>query len=107
MWMQIKKWLLVNAERAVPSLRLWALQLVLEAEEKIPGKTGTQKREYVVRKLDEAVRLPWWLEPFDAPLFGLLVDIICNRLNEKHGHVWNNLLAKEIIATTFAKEQPR
>ena len=86
--MSIKEILAKFAAGAVSSLKKWALQLVMEAEEAIPGGTGTEKRAYVVRRLDDMVRLPWFLEPFDGPAFGLLVDLVCDKLNLLAGHDW-------------------
>lgn len=36
--------------------------------------TNPQKREVVKQVLDDALRLPWYLEPLDGPLIGMLVD---------------------------------
>lgn len=63
------------------SLKLWAIQLIVDAEKKLPGETGAEKRKYVVAQLDDMVKLPWYAEPFDAPVFGILVDLICGKLN--------------------------
>ena len=75
----IRRWLLARAEKAVPSLRLWALQIILEAERRVPGQTGAEKKAYVVKTLDELIRLPWWLEPVDSAIFGALIDLICEK----------------------------
>lgn len=87
--MNIREILAKFAAGAVSSLKKWALQLVMEAEEAIPGGTGTEKRAYVVARLDDMVRLPWYLEPFDGPAFGLLVDMTCDKLNLLVGHKWD------------------
>lgn len=98
MFKKIKAWLLAKAEAAVPSLRLWTLQIVLEAENRIPGETGEEKRAYVVKSLDELIRLPLWLEPIDGVIFGMLVDLICDRLNKQLGHVWGDIAAKNVMS---------
>lgn len=36
--------------------------------------TNPQKREVVKQVLDDCLRLPWYLEPLDGPLIGILVD---------------------------------
>ncbi|MDO5114590.1 MAG: hypothetical protein Q4D58_00695 [Synergistaceae bacterium] len=77
------------AAGAVSSLKLWAVQLVMDAERGIPGASGEDKRRYVVARLDDMVRLPWYLEPFDGPLFGLLADMVCDKLNLVLGHDWS------------------
>ncbi|MBR4401338.1 MAG: hypothetical protein IKT09_06535 [Synergistes sp.] len=86
---KIRMLLVKLAAGAVSSLKLWVLQMVMEAEDEIPGGTGMEKRAYVVKRLDEIVRLPWYLEPFDGPAFGMLVDLACNKLNLLVGHNWN------------------
>lgn len=63
------------------SLKLWAIQLIVDAEKKLPGETGAEKRKYVVAQLDDMVKLPWYAEPFDSPAFGILVDLVCGKLN--------------------------
>ncbi len=68
-----------------------ALKRVLEAEAALPGATGAEKRDFVARRLDEMVKLPWWLEPFDGALFGLAIDVVCGALNESFGHRWQKL----------------
>lgn len=98
MFAKIKRWLIARAEKAVPSLRLWVLQIVLEAENRIPGESGSDKRAYVIKALDELIRLPVWLEPFDGVIFGMLVDLICDRLNKKVGHVWGDIAAKNVMS---------
>lgn len=86
---KIKELLAGFATNAIASLKVWALQLVIEAEGAIPGGTGAEKRAYVVKRLDDMVRLPWFLEPFDGPAFGLLVDMACDKLNLLMGHEWD------------------
>lgn len=86
---KIKELLAKFAAGAVSSLKKWTLQLVIEAEGSIPGGTGAEKRAYVVQRLDDMVRLPWFLEPFDGPAFGLLVDMACDKLNLLMGHEWD------------------
>lgn len=95
---KIKTWLLAKAEAAVPSLRLWALQIILEAETRIPGQTGAEKKAYVVKTLDELIRLPLWLEPLDSVIFGALIDLICDKLNAKYGHIWGDIAAKNVMS---------
>lgn len=62
-------------------LKLWVVQLVIATEKELPGATGAEKRANVVKQLDEMVKLPWYAEPFDGPAFGLLVDMVCEKLN--------------------------
>lgn len=96
MFAKTKHWLIAQAEKAVPSLRLWALQIILEAERRVPGETGAEKKAYVVKTLDELIRLPLWLEAIDGVIFSALIDLICNRLNAKYGHIWGDVGSKEV-----------
>lgn len=86
---KIKELLAKFAAGAIASLKMWVLQLVIEAEGAIPGGTGMEKRAYVVQRLDDMVKLPWYLEPFDGPAFGLLVDMACDKMNLLVGHKWD------------------
>lgn len=101
---KIINWLLAKAEKAVPSLRLWALQIILEAETRIPGQTGAEKKAYVVKTLDELIRLPLWLEPLDSAIFGALIDLICDKLNAKYGHIWGDIAAKNVMSVIAEKD---
>ena len=69
-------------------LKVCALKLIIKAEASLEGETGEEKRAYVVKQLDEAVELPWYLEPFDAGVFELIVDAVCDKLNLLCGHDW-------------------
>ena len=62
-------------------LRRWVVENVLWAEKELHGKTGKEKRAVIVAKLDDLVRLPFWLEWADGPLIGWLVDLTCEKLN--------------------------
>lgn len=87
--MNVKELLARFAAGAVSSLKVWAVQMVMETERSIPGESSAEKRRYVVARLDDMVKLPWYLEPFDGPLFGLLVDMACEKLNLVLGHDWS------------------
>ncbi|MCR5335375.1 MAG: hypothetical protein K6E42_02335 [Synergistes sp.] len=106
MFAKIKRWLIARAEKVVPSLRLWVLQIVLEAENRIPGESGSDKRAYVIKALDELIRLPVWLEPFDGMIFGALVDLICSRLNARYGHIWGDVVSKDVMPVVSEEVRP-
>ena len=67
-------------------LKKIAVELIVKAESDLPGATGKAKRAFVVERLDALVALPWYLEALDGPLFGVLVDVICNKLNLLTNH---------------------
>lgn len=58
-----------------------AVEFIIKAETTLPGSSGAEKREFVVKKLDELIVLPGLLEAFDGPALGLLVDFLCDKLN--------------------------
>lgn len=79
-------------EKIVASVR-WA-------EENMKGRSGAEKRAAVVAKLDEWIKLPFWLEMIDGPVLGFIVDRVCNAMNilTDHGD-WSEItVSDETIA---------
>ena len=74
MWEKIKKF------------RLWVVEQVLWAEHTLTGLNGKGKRDAVVKKLDDMIRLPVYLEPLDGPIIGFFVDMAVEKLNGAFGH---------------------
>ncbi|MEG1824357.1 MAG: hypothetical protein RRY12_01235 [Cloacibacillus sp.] len=105
----IKNWLASLATGMVSSLKVWVVQQILEAEQTIPGATGTDKRAYVVQRLDDMVKLPWYIEPFDGPAFGVLVDLACDKLNLLCGHDWASvtLTPEQITKVAAVVDAPK
>lgn len=64
-----------------PWVKSIAVQLVVEAEKSMPGKTGKEKRAWVVQKIDDMIKLPLVLEFIDGPVAGVIVDAVCDKLN--------------------------
>lgn len=58
-----------------------AVEMIITAEKTLPGATGKEKRKFVVDRLDAMLTLPWFLEALDGPALGVLVDLICDKLN--------------------------
>ena len=81
------------------------LQLVLQAESAVPGKDGAAKKAYVVKRLDDMVTLPWFLEPFDGAVFEVLTDVACRVLNSGFGHDWTKVKTDDLkfVAAKLAK----
>lgn len=44
--------------------------------------SSEQKHDAVVAALDKAIRVPWYVEPFDGLLIGLLVNVIVRQFNK-------------------------
>ena len=76
-------------------LRLWVVEQVLWAENELAGKTGEEKRAFIVAKLDELVPLPFWLEWADGPLIGWMVDLACEKLNWLTDHDFQGINLSE------------
>ena len=62
-------------------LKKWIVEKVLWAEAEMGDKTGPERRAYIVQKLDDLIKLPFFLEWADGPLIGWLVDMACDKLN--------------------------
>ena len=62
-------------------LKKWIVEKVLWAEAEMGDKTGPERRAYIVQRLDDLIKLPFWLEWADGPLIGWLVDLACDKLN--------------------------
>ena len=67
-------------------IKLWAVEQALWAEKNMTGKTSKEKRDAVVQKLDDIIKLPPFLEPFDGPIIGFFVDLAVSKLNDVIGH---------------------
>lgn len=69
----------------------------------ISGEIGTvvaskDKRNAVVNAIDDMIKLPWFLEMFDGPAIGIVVDGVCTALNTVFGNDWNVEEVKKQIA---------
>lgn len=83
---------------------------VRRAEAEMKGKSGAEKRAYVVKTLDDSVKLPWLIDDvlnLDGIVIGMLVDRICNALNilTDHGD-WSAITVSDetIAAVSEIKE---
>lgn len=103
----MKEMLMNMMMKMVSGLKLWVVQMVMEAEKAVPGKSASEKRAYVVQRLDDMVKLPWYLEPFDGPAFGLLVDMACDKLNLLMGHEWTELTPAQAAKVAAVIDEPK
>lgn len=88
------------------SLKKWVVEQVLWVETNMKGKSGKEKRQAVVDKIDSIIPLPWFLEWMDGPLIGWLVDKVCELMNGKNGHNWDAVSDAKETVETVAKELP-
>lgn len=55
----------------------------------IGSLNGAEKLEAAVEFLDDIVKLPFWLEWFDKPVFRLIISLVVGSLNKERGHLWD------------------
>ena len=72
----------------IQHIKAWVLKEVVWGEQELKGKTGAEKKAIVVKRLDDLIILPVWLEWVDDMALPWLVDMTCNMLNDMYGHVW-------------------
>lgn len=79
----------------INEIKAWAIEQVLWAEKNLQGKSGAEKKAAVVKKLDDLIVLPSYLEWIDDIIIGKLVDIVCEKLNVFSEH---NIAKLELTA---------
>ena len=80
-----------------------ALEYVLWAETELKGKSGAEKKAAVIKKLDDMITLPGWLEWLDNILIPLFVDKLCSVLNALTSRNFAGLLLTSEEAETIVK----
>ena len=73
-------------------IKKWTIEQVLWAERELKGKTGAEKKAAVVKKLDDLIKLPFYLEWIDDIILGIIVDNACKVLNDFAGHKFANVV---------------
>ena len=58
------------------------------------GITGSEKKEALVKLLDDVVDVPFWAEPFDGMIIGMAIDAAVGYYNIKIGHGWFDVVKK-------------
>ena len=48
---------------------------------RLKGKTGAEKKAAVIKKVDDLIKLPFYLEWMDDMVIGYLVDVVCKKFN--------------------------
>ena len=71
-------------------IKKFAIEQVLWAEKNLKGTSGGDKRTAVIKKLDDIIKLPPYLEWIDDIIIGAMVDKACAKLNEYAGHDFGN-----------------
>ena len=93
----------------ISEIKKWAIEQVLWAETNLKGKTGAEKKAAVVKKLDDLIKLPIYLEWVDDMVISWLVDQACEKLNAMtnknfEGLTLNNNAIKTIAENLDVKE---
>ena len=88
----------------IRKLKRTVIDLVFWAEKNLDGKTGAKKKAAVVKKLDEMIELPAYLEWIDDIFIGKLVDMACEKLNEFAGHNFKEIEISEKQKKDLADE---
>lgn len=73
---------------------------VVWAEKELSGKSGAEKKAAVIKRLDDMITLPSYLEWIDDIVLAIIVDRVCTALNEFIGHRFADISTaqKEIVA---------
>ena len=62
-------------------IKMWAVEQVMWAEKNLKGKSGEEKKAAVIKKLDDMIPLPSYLEWGDDIIIGKLVDMAGEKLS--------------------------
>ena len=85
-------------------IKIWTIEQVLWAEKNLKGKSGAEKKAAVIKKLDELIVLPSYLEWVDDLLLSWLIDNVCEKLNLITGHNFATLNLSEDRERELADE---
>lgn len=88
----------------ITQIKTWVIEQVLWAEKNLKGKTGSEKKAAVIKKLDELIKLPFYLEWVDDIIISYLVDAVCSKLNEITQHDFSNLTLNEAQEIELAED---
>ena len=79
------------------------IEQVLWAENNLRGKTGAEKKAAVVRKLDDMIKLPAYLEWADDMVISYLVDQACEKLNAITAHSFEDIVFNDVDKARVAE----
>lgn len=92
-----------SLKEAKENAKRMAVEYVIWAETELKGKTGAEKKAAVIKKLDDMITLPGWLEWLDDILIGLFIDKLCTVLNLLTGKDFAGLLLTRQEAETIVE----
>lgn len=70
----------------IKQLKEWAVEQVLWAEKNLRGNSGAEKKAAVIKRLDDMITLPAYLEWADDIVIAWIIDAVCEKLNAVAGH---------------------
>ena len=80
------------------------IEQVIWAEKELRGKSGAEKKAAVVKKLDDLIKLPVYLEWVDDMIISYLVDQACEKLNKLTAHTFGNVELNDVDKAKVAEE---
>lgn len=96
MWSRVKEYL--------EKVKALAAEYAIWAERELKGKSGTEKRAAVVRKVSSLIAVPWYLAPIKEWLIGRAVDFVVERLNWGSG--WNFADTRDVKTAVASVLEP-
>ena len=90
----------------IDKIKTFAIEKVLWAEKNLLGKSGAEKKAAVIKKIDDLITLPAYLEWADDIVISWIVDKVCEKLNTMTGHNFTNLTLTEKEEQEIANEIP-
>ena len=88
----------------IDQIKKWTIEQVVWAERNLTGKSGAEKKRAVIKKLDDIIVLPSYLEWIDDIIIGKLVNIVCDKLNDFAGHNFGKIEITEEQQKKIAEE---
>ena len=80
------------------------VEQVIWAETELADKSGADKKAAVVKRLDELIKLPAYLEWVDDMIISYLVDQACEKLNKLTAHNFGNVEINDADKAKVADE---
>ena len=69
----------------IPDLVAIVEEIATDIGDAVPG---SDKRKVIVDFMDDVIKAPFWVEPFDDNIIGIAVDTVVLYYNTKIGHSW-------------------
>ena len=75
----------------IQEIKNFVIEQVIWAENNLYEKSGKDKKAAVIKKLDELIKLPTYLEWIDDIVISYLVDQACEKLNALTAHSFKDI----------------